>query len=103
MKLPVHDITLSSSIMNVTGRILPFTALGASMPSDTAHDIVIELAHLLKLASSMERELSVHRLSEAGILARGVLEGKASAAFEHLSRDPKGTVVKVDFDGGRKK
>lgn len=102
MKPPIHDITLSSTILNVTSSILPFTAEGKAMPSEKAQEAVIALALALKLASAMEQELAVHRLGEAGILARASLEGAATIALDQLIRDPAGKVVKVDFEKGKK-
>ena len=102
MRPPIHDITLSSTIMNVTASILPYTAEGTAMPADKAQEAVIRLAMALRLASSMEQELAVHRLGEAGILARTSLEGAAGTALDQLIRDPAGKVVKVDFERGKK-
>lgn len=102
MKPSIHDITLSSTILSVTGSILPFTAEGRAMPPEKAQEAVIALALALKLASAMEQELAVHRLGETGVLARASLEGAATTALDHLIRDPAGKVVKVDFEKGKK-
>lgn len=102
MKPPIHDITLSSTIMNVTGSILPYTAEGTAMPANKAQEVVIQLAMALRLASAMEQELAVHRLGETGVLVRASLEGAATTALDHMIRDPAGKVVKVDFEKGKK-
>lgn len=102
MKPAIHDITLSSTIMNVAGSILPYTAKGTALPAEKAQEAVIHLALALKLASAMEQELAVHRLGEAGVLARASLEGAATTALDQLIRDPVGKVVTVDFEKGKK-
>ncbi|GLR51241.1 hypothetical protein KYK30_20415 [Shinella yambaruensis] len=102
MKPIVYDATLSATILNASARILPYTAEGKTMPADKARDVVVELALALRLAAAMEQELAVHRLGEAGMLARASLEGAATTALDQLIRDPVGKVVKVDFDKGRK-
>lgn len=102
MKAIIQDVTLSSSILNVTAKILPFTEEGKMMPAAMAHDVVVELSIALRLASCMEQELSVHRLGEASILARTSLEAEATTALCRLVTDPAGKVVKVDFGGGQK-
>lgn len=102
MRPIVYDATLSATILNASARILPYTAPGKAMPAEEARDVVVELALALRLASAMEQELAVHRLGEAGVLARASLEGAATTALDHLIRDPAGKVVKVDFDKGRK-
>lgn len=103
MKAIIQDVTLSSSIVNVTAKILPFTEEGKMMPAAVARDVVVELSIALRLASCMEQELSVHRLGEAGILARTTLEAEATTALGGLVTDPAGKVIKLDFEGGRKK
>lgn len=96
----LRDTTLSTCILEVVKKVLPYTLPGAMMPSDVASDVVERLAGGMKLASLMEQELSVHRLGEAGMTARAVIEREIKAA---LDESVGGTVVKVDFDGGRKK
>lgn len=102
MKPAVYDVTLSSSIMAVTSRILPFTAPGTVMPTALANDLVIELAVLLRLATATEQELAVHRLGEPAAHARKVLEEASTAVLNHASREITGKVVRVDFKGGPK-
>ncbi|MCT7667647.1 hypothetical protein [Shinella kummerowiae] len=102
MKPAVYDVTLSSSIMAVTSRILPFTAPGSVMPTALANDLVIELAVLLRLATATEQELAVHRLGEPAGQARKVLEDASTALLSGASRDQSGKVVRVDFTGGQK-
>ncbi|MFC3074657.1 hypothetical protein [Shinella pollutisoli] len=94
MMSPVYDTTLSATIMNVTGSILPYTAEGKALPAHKARDIVIELSHALKLASLLEREIAILRSGEANAIARA-LESEATAALESK-------IVQVDFDKGRK-
>jgi hypothetical protein len=103
MKATIHDTTLSSLILSVTKDVLPLTEPGITHSSAKAHDAVVKLAHALKLATLMEHELAMHRHGEVASAARSVMTAEAMTSFEQMVHDPKGTVVKLDFDGGRKK
>lgn len=103
MKAVIHDTTLSTLILNITKDILPLTAGVVIGAPNHAHDAVVKLAHALKMATLMEHELAMHRHGEVASATRTVMAVEAMTALEEMVRDPKGTVVKVDFDGGRKK
>lgn len=102
MNVLIYDNTLSTSLQNAAAELIPYTAPGKMMPHQKAHDLVIELAVLLKLAATMERELAVLRMGEPESLAKSTLEKEASITFDQLVRDPTGKVVKVDFEKGKK-
>lgn len=94
MKPALCDTTLSTAILDAVKAVLQFTQAGAAMPSEIAQDVVIRLSAAQKLASLMERELSIHRFSEIGTPRQiaDTIEQTATA-----------TVISVNFDGGRKK
>ncbi|EJF78817.1 Uncharacterised protein [Candidatus Bartonella washoeensis] len=61
-----------------------------------------QLKLCVDLALSLELELSIHRLSEA----EAILEGQAVEALprckvSHSKRDETGTVIHMDFGGGK--
>lgn len=102
-----HDTTLSHTIQIAAQQLLPYTALGAVAPARLVNQVVVLLAHCRKLAELQEHELAMHRHGEAAKAVRSVLDTEAVVSLDQMIRDPKGTtastVVKVDFDGGRKK
>lgn len=95
----LRDTTLSNSILDVVQTVLPYTASGKAMPSELAHDVVIKLSASLKLASLMEQELSIHRFDEAGLSPGAVRSREIAIAVDQAVT---GTVVKVDFEKGKK-
>lgn len=64
------------------------------------HEVGDFLAALARLAASMERELEVHRLAEAGQLGRAAVEQLATDQFIGLVVDPDAKVVRPDFGKG---
>lgn len=58
-----------------------------------------------KLARLLEQELTVHRLGEAGTVAKRLMEAEANKALVSGTIDDGGKVVRPDFGkkGGRRK
>ncbi len=102
----IHDTTLSHNIQIAAQKLLPYTALGAVAPASLVNQVVVLLAHCRKLAELQEHELAMHRHGEAAKAVRSVMETEAVVSLDHLIRDPAGTtagtIVKVDFEKGKK-
>ncbi|WP_411035724.1 hypothetical protein [Shinella sp. BYT-45] len=103
MSTVLHDDTISNDIIDLVMMILPYTAPGKTMPATVAEQLVRRLSVLRRYATKVEMELSIHRLGEAGATARAGLDRESVVVLDEFLRDPEGKVVKVDFDGGRKK
>lgn len=100
MSAALLDTTLSTSILETIKIVLPYTANDNPMPTAIANHVVRRLSAALKLASLMEQELAIHRADEAGVSIRAFLSQEVQNALDDVTGD---NIVKVDFEGGRKK
>lgn len=101
MTPPLYDATLSSHLTVLAAEFQAHAGQAAhTFNQGELRLLALELANLRDLAVSIERELAVHRMSEAGGQARAALEAEATETMTHLALDPEGKIVRADF--GRK-
>ncbi|QIO68172.1 hypothetical protein [Rhizobium leguminosarum] len=94
-----HALNLSAEIAHAAeGFDKLFSPVRSSDPDVVEFRKVLRL--LGKLAESLEREVQIYRLSEAGRLGREVIEQLAREAAASFILNSEGNVIRPDF--GRK-
>lgn len=95
MKLDLYDVTLSASLLNITFELQQLVAEDEAKRDE----LVVALATLTRLAASMEKEVAVFRLGEAGQQARAILEKEATGSLNAMTADRQDKVIRPDFGG----